>query len=294
MKVIRARVLGFCSGVRRAVEIAWRLSASQSNVFTLGPLIHNPMVLDDLKSRGIGILDDSDLEALDKESTVIIRAHGIPPDLEERLRCDERQMQKFKLVDATCPHVKASQEKARSFAAKGYVVFLAGEEEHVEISAIKGYAEAGRAGSCRVVARASEAEIAAGELFGRGREIKTVLIGQTTIRADEYHAIAEKIRGFFPGLEILDTICKASSERQKALEELCGSVDAVIVAGSRESANTKRLLSLANELGKEGWLVETKEDIPPDLNKYETIGLCAGASTPDNLIDEIERFLIAN
>jgi len=193
--------------------------------------------------------------------------------------------------------------KARSFAERGYRIFLAGEENHGEIAGIRGYVESSvlpakalppcnTVPSCYVVGNPLDAERAALELSRLEPDAKTVLIGQTTISTGEYRAIGEKLRHFFPTLEIADTICNATADRQKALGELCGQVDAVIVVGGRESANTRRLLSLARELGKPAWLAETPEDLPPEISSYETVGLSAGASTPDSLIVEIEEALM--
>jgi len=289
MKVVRAGILGFCMGVRRAVEMARRESGKTGcRVYTFGPLIHNPSVLDDLKERGIKVLEES--EAFPKEpeyknSTVIIRAHGVSPRTERELG-----RQGFHILDATCPHVKVSQTKARAFAERGYRIFLAGEKKHAEITGIRGYVEDN---PCYVVGNPEEAEKAASELFRSEPNAQTVLIGQTTISPGEYRAIGEQIRYFFPSLEILDTICGATADRQGVLRELCSKVDALIIAGGRESANTRRLLSLALELGKPAWLVETAGDIPPEIGSYKTVGLSAGASTPDSLIAEIEETLKA-
>ena len=283
-------------GVRRAVEMALRESQLKSAVYTLGPLIHNPMVLNELQARGVEILEESGLPAGSdsgfslENSTVIIRAHGVSPVVEGEIKRAGAA-----ILDATCPFVKESQKKARDFAERGYRVFLAGEAMHGEIAGIRGYVDlyGGVSSSCLVVGNPAGAEEAAAELFRREPAAKTALIGQTTIGAKEYNAIGERIRAFFPQLEIEKTICSATLDRQEALRELCKKTDAIIIAGSRESANTRRLLSLARELGKPGWLVETQADIPPEISGYATIGLSAGASTPDKLIDEIEAVLKA-
>ena len=293
MKVIRARVLGFCSGVRRAVDIAQQVSSVAGNsignkhVYTLGPLIHNARVLESLRERGITCLEDGGIPALPESSSVIIRAHGVSPAVEQEL-----VRRGITVIDATCPHVKTSQSKAREFAERGCLVFLAGEEKHAEIEGIRGYAEdsLGVSRFC-VVSSPAEAEAAAAELHCREPQAETVLIGQTTMRAEEYRLIGEKIRQFFPSLEIVDSVCGATTERQKALRELCVDVDALVIVGSGESANTKRLLSLAVELGKPAWLAETPADVPQEIGAYKTVGISAGASTPDSLITEVEQAL---
>jgi 4-hydroxy-3-methylbut-2-enyl diphosphate reductase len=273
-------------GVRRAVDAAaGALKDSAGEVCTLGPLIHNPQVLDALEAQGIHILEEQSLPPTLNGATVILRAHGVPPRTEaELLRLGAR------VVDATCPRVKASQMKARSFAERGYTLVLAGEEHHGEVAGIQGYAPL-----CVIVGNAAEAERAAAELFDTNPRAKTALIGQTTITPAEYDAIAGAVKRRFPRVEIVDSICAAATDRQESLRELCAQVDGVIVVGGRASANTRRLLDIAAALmsarGKTAWLAETPADIPPEAAHCRVMGLAAGASTPDAAIAAIETHL---
>ncbi|GHT67063.1 4-hydroxy-3-methylbut-2-enyl diphosphate reductase [Spirochaetia bacterium] len=290
MKVIRAKVLGFCMGVRRAVDMAEGELRSGGRVCTMGPLIHNPQVLESLQRQGAEILNEDKLPENLAGVTVIIRAHGISPVLE-----DELKKRGARIADATCLRVKASQMKARTLAAKGYTLFLAGEKKHGEVIGIQGYAKGipNYAPGCIVIAESGEAEHAAADFYRNNPTAKTALIGQTTISTEEYRTIGEGIKKFFPALEIADTICGATRDRQEALRKLCGEVDAVIVAGGRESANTRRLLAIAQAQNKPAWLVESSAEIPIEIALYNTVGLCAGASTPDETIDAIESALLA-
>ncbi|WP_010255711.1 4-hydroxy-3-methylbut-2-enyl diphosphate reductase [Treponema primitia] len=288
MKVIRARVLGFCMGVRRAMDMAdTALLQAAAAVYAMGPLIHNPQAMEDLKKRGLEVLEEDHLPEDLSASSVIIRAHGITPGLETALT-----KRRATLIDATCPKVKASQLKARSLCGDGYRVFLAGERRHAEIIGIQGYAP-----DCIILGTPPEAREAAEKLFAREPEARTALIGQTTISEAEYAAIGAEIGKLFPDLRIINTICRATRDRQDSLRELCAQVDAVIVAGGSDSANTRRLLAIAQSFedaqgrGKPAWLVENAADIPDGLGAYNTLGLCAGASTPDGLIDAIENAL---
>lgn len=278
-------------GVRRAVELAEREVAAPApgqKYCTLGPLIHNPQVLDSLKKKGLEILDKKDLSGPLENTTVIIRAHGISPGLEAELR--ERGS---RVLDATCPKVKANQLRARSLAAGGYRIFLAGEENHGEVAGLRGYAaDTGSGASCAVVGNAAEAKRAAEKLYREAPEAKTALIGQSTISPEEYLAAGEEIKKLFPGLYVADTICGATRDRQDSLRELCGRVEAVIVAGGKDSANTRRLLAIARAQGKPCWLVEEAKDLPTEINAYARVGICAGASTPDQVIDAIEKRLL--
>jgi 4-hydroxy-3-methylbut-2-enyl diphosphate reductase len=176
--------------------------------------------------------------------------------------------------------------KARSLTQAGYWIFLAGERYHGEVMGIQGYAP-----SCLVVGDPEEAGERARALCQSAPGAKSALLGQTTIAPDEYRRIAQAIQGFFPHLEIIDTICKATRERQSALRKLCPQVDALLVLGGRESANTRRLLAIAEAQGKPAWLVERVQEIPPEVRAYSVVGLAAGASTPDELIHQVAQAL---
>ena len=283
MKVIRASVMGYCMGVRQAVNTAYKelKERKYERVYTLGPLIHNPYVLEDLRSRGAEILDEKNLPENLQGAVVIIRAHGITPDLEAKL-----SNRGALLIDATCSRVKANQKKAESLTKSGYTIFLAGDKNHAEIIGIQGYAP-----SCFVVSDVISALESAEKLFKQSPDSKTALLGQTTISSEEYGLIGDAVRRYFPCLEVTDSICKATKDRQNALKELCKNVDAVIIVGGRESANTQRLLAIARSESKLAWLAENENDIPQDVYSYSTIGLCAGASTPDDLIDKTEAYI---
>jgi 4-hydroxy-3-methylbut-2-enyl diphosphate reductase len=301
MNIIRAKVLGFCMGVKRAVDLAHSEIANSAEqkiatkISTLGSLIHNPQVLEEFKHGGVEILDEGNLPDNLNGTSVIIRAHGISPMVEAVLL--ERG---GRIVDATCPRVKASQLKAKALTEAGYLLFLAGEKHHAEIKGICGYAKEGasqgndayREERCFIVGSAVEAEKVAAQLCDKEQNVKTALIGQTTISADEYQAIGEAITRFFPSLEIAHTICPATRERQDSLRELMDKVEAIIVVGGKESANTRRLLAIAEMADKVCAIVESPGDIPPIFYTYNTVGLAAGASSPDTVIDSVEQALM--
>ena len=295
MKVLRSDVLGFCMGVRRAVEIARAATAQASaslpdtsaqtsapgKVYSLGPLIHNPRVLAELKAEGLEILEEpDDLQG----ASVIIRAHGISPQLEQAVR--DRG---GRIIDATCPRVKKNQLLAHNFEAAGVRLFIAGEAGHAEIAGIAGYAP-----SSIIIGSAEEAELAARNLHELGTDAKTALIAQTTIDEQKYFLIGQAIQKNFPGLEIIHTICPATTERQNSLRQLLEKVDALVIAGGRDSANTRGLALIADSHGTPYVLAESAADIPADFFAYDTVGLCAGASTPDSAVNEIELALGAH
>jgi 4-hydroxy-3-methylbut-2-enyl diphosphate reductase len=270
-------------GVRRAMDMADAAltQAQGASVYAMGPLIHNHQAMKSLINRGLMVLEEGNLPADLSGASVIIRAHGITPQLEQALTNLGAT-----LIDATCPRVKAGQLKARDLSEAGCAVFLAGEADHEEVIGLKGYVPGGIVVQSRQEAAAMAARFSTMVKNGRA---KTVLIGQTTISEDEYAGIAGAIRRVFPALQVIDTICPATRDRQDSLRDLTARVDAVIVAGSRESANTRRLLTIAQD--KPAWLVETPSGIPEGIASYTRVGLCAGASTPDFLIDAIEAAL---
>lgn len=281
----RAKVLGYCMGVRRAVEAVYRALAEypDKTVYTYGPLIHNPVTMQLLEAKGVQIVNpDEDLKPqIMPKSPIIIRAHGISPQKRQELvDCNAI------IIDATCPRVIASQFRAAQYAQKGYTVILAGDKNHGELIGIKGYALSVPNGKCVTIQTTAETE--ALQYDGA----PTVLIAQTTIKREEYRAIAEILRKKISDLTVLETICPATDERQEALLELVKEVDAVLVIGGKNSANTRRLLQTALGSGKPAWLTESVNDIPQEVYRYGTIGLAAGASTPDGSINAIEERLL--
>lgn len=274
-------------GVRRAVELASEQARAGGPVYTLGPLVHSSRALASLENLGVKAVDD--IPQNPENCTIVIRAHGISPAIEKKLRESG-----CRVVDATCPKVKAIQLKAQELSRAGYSLFLAGDEKHAEIAGILGYAEDGfcsggiQSPFCVTAASVWEAEKAAIGLSEINKDAKTALLGQTTICAEDYLAIGEAVKKYFPNLEIVQTICDATAGRQQALRELLEQVDSVVIAGGQKSANACRLLAIAKESGKPCVLVESASEIPTVFHRYETVGLCAGASTPDSLIDEIE------
>ena len=296
MIIIRSQVLGFCMGVRRTVEIA-HTATHEANTggkrvkplafITLGPLIHNPRVLAELKDEGIDTGEAFSPEKLPSDMSgimCIIPAHGITPALQQAVT--DRG---GRLIDATCPYVKKNQLMAQKYEKDGVVLFIAGEAGHAEIEGILGYAP-----SAIIAGTPDEAVSAAQNLYNAKPDAQTALISQTTFSKQEYLLIEAGIREFFPDLQAVNTICTATTDRQDSLRQLVKKVDVVIIAGSADSANTRRLADIVREYDRLGAIVGDPSDIPPEFFYFETVGLCAGASTPDSAVDEIERALLSN
>lgn len=283
MELIRSRVCGYCMGVERAIKRVYQQLESHpvDPLMALGPIIHNPRTIEGLKKLGVEVLDAKALPPTLEGSTVVIRAHGVAPQVEEEIR-----QRGGIIVDATCPKVKSSQRKAEQYTRQGYVVFLAGDPGHGEIQGILGYAP-----SAILIPSVSYARDMVSQWARQWQDRPVVLMGQTTFLIEEYEAIREILEAYFPHLITEQTICLATKERQEALVNLCREVDAVIVVGGKNSANTRRLYELAQECGKPAWHVEDPEEVSPEILRYEKIGITAGASTPMEHIEEVERYI---
>ena len=283
MIVRRAAVMGRCMGVKRAVDMALAAAGAAEDVFTLGPLIHNPQAVADLEASGVRALSDDEIDERVEGRKVVLRAHGVPPALRERLAALGAE-----IVDATCPRVLASQRKAAAYAAKGWQVVIAGEKGHGEVAGIAGHAP-----GAAVVDGPEEARALAASLGPRLGGRPVALIAQTTIRKEEYEAVRAALAERFGVLEVVDSICPCTEERLEALADLAAEVDAIVVVGGRNSANTARLLARARDSGRPSWLVETAAELPEGIGAYARVGLAAGASTPERLVAEVEEALLA-
>lgn len=295
MKVVRAKILGFCAGVRRAVVAAEKaLDENKGQVYTLGPLIHNPVALNKLAERNLKILVESKIPLLNSQDTVIIRAHGVPPETEKAIR--EKGVN---VVNATCPLVTKSQKTAAEYASRGYVIFFAGDKNHGEVIGIEGYAREGAKSAGNplhflLVKDVEELKHSIMELSSQkilSSDSKIVLLSQTTFSIKMFDNLQAELKSSFPNAEVISSICPATHERQDSLVELCEKVDGIIVIGGKNSANTNRLFATAQKLCKKAVLIETPEEIPSEFFELEIVGITAGASTPDDTISAVEKRL---
>ena len=260
---------GFCFGVRRAIEIAEKTLASTKEAFSIGPLIHNPQVIDRLRQAGLQPVDSP--EAVDPSGTVIIRSHGVRPDVLSRLK--ERAA---KIIDATCPLVKKAQQSAELLALEGYTVVILGERNHPEVEGLVGHAPGA------IVVNADE-EV---PVLPHGSKIG--LVAQTTQYPADFRRVIERItRNDFDEARIFNTICHATVERQKAAVELATDVDIMFVLGGRNSANTNHLAKICKATGVDTYHIETAGELDEKwLDGKRRVGVTAGASTPEWIIEQ--------
>ncbi|TVR01653.1 MAG: 4-hydroxy-3-methylbut-2-enyl diphosphate reductase [Desulfovibrionales bacterium] len=280
MKIIVAETAGFCMGVDMALRKLDSLlqgANRQANVFTLGPIIHNPQVLQDYAAQGV--IQINDPEALGPGQTVVIRAHGIPRNIESAL-----QDKGIQLIDATCPKVKKAQLLIAKQAAKGRLMILLGEADHPEVRGLLSYASSG---ACVVD---SEEEVM--ELL-RDQPGSCFLAAQTTQDQERYARLVNLLRERLePEIPVLDTICAATMNRQSEARVIAGQVQTMIVVGGRESGNTRRLVQVAEMSGIPCFHVEVADELPlPRLRDLDRIGITAGASTPKAVIQEVVQRL---
>lgn len=270
MEILLARSAGFCMGVRRAIDMALEAARVEGReVFTHGPLIHNPQALENLREKGVVPLPP---EGPVPPATVVVRAHGVPPsDLERLCR------QAGRVVDATCPKVSTIQKKIAEHSRKGYGVVIAGDPDHPEVVGLLGHA----AGFARVVSEP-------GEVDALPALDRVLLVAQSTQDEEVFEAIRERVLTRFPHAKALATICQSTHRRQTEVREMAGQVDALIVIGGKNSANTRRLAEIARALGVPAYHVETAAELPlGELRQLSRVGVTAGASTPAWIIEEV-------
>lgn len=275
MEVIIAKSAGFCYGVRRALETVVEAARSEGKrMYTLGPLIHNPQVVERLAQDGVQVV--SDIEDVPGGSIVVMPSHGVAQQV-----IDRAQELGLEIVDVTCPFVAKVQNLAADLHAEGYQVVILGDAGHTEVRGILS-----RAGDNAVVV--SDAD----ELRTHEPDRKVAVVAQTTQALTAYIELVREVAARVYEVRAFNTICHATSERQTAAVEMAQDVDVVIVVGGRNSANTRRLAELCSAAGVPTHHVETAEEIDAAwFEGAQRVGLTAGASTPDWIIEEVARRL---
>ncbi|MCK4548554.1 MAG: 4-hydroxy-3-methylbut-2-enyl diphosphate reductase [Candidatus Krumholzibacteria bacterium] len=271
LEVIVSPITGFCFGVKRAMRlIAEGLGNGGRTIYSIGDVIHNSQAVEDLKSRGV--IPVSSMDELSEGDTLIIRAHGVMPDLIE-----EARGKGIELIDTTCPFVQKSQKYVRQMAYEGRKVIIIGDSSHPEVRAISG-----QAGPAPVIISTLEEAKAV-----KGIDRAGVVI-QTTLSREKAMRIIGQLEDNIPDLRVHDTICQATVLRREATLELARDVDMVLVVGGKGSSNTKRLFQMCIDEGITARFIETADEIDPSWFKDgDRIGLTTGTSTPDWVIDDV-------
>lgn len=276
MEVLLAEEFGFCFGVERAVEMVEdAVSEGVRPIRSLGPLIHNAQEMDRLGGLGVSTIDSPDEASAD--TIAVIRAHGVTPHVQKDL-----EQRAAKVIDATCPFVTRVQHLAERAAKQGRDVVVAGNPDHPEMIGVVGYAPENT-----YVVRDADEVAALPPLR------KPIVVSQTTIKLKTFLDVAEAVRSKADTEpEVINTICSATRDRQDAARALAGQVDAFYVIGGRHSSNSVKLLAVCQEQCERSYLIETPAEInTADLAGVKRVGVTAGASTPNWLIDQVVQRL---
>lgn len=271
MEVILAKTAGFCFGVKRAVDTVYK-EAGKKNVYTYGPIIHNSEVVNDLKKKGVEVINSrEELEALE-EGTIIIRSHGVAREIYDLIH--EKGLE---LVDATCPFVRKIHKIVEKAGNDGDQVIIVGSEHHPEVQGIKGWCT----GEVHIISDAEQFE-------GIDLNKPTTLVSQTTFNYKKFQDLVEIIKKKEYNICISNTICNATEERQNEARRIARRADAMIVIGDSSSSNTRKLYEICKTECQETFYIQTLSGLELDkLKSSDCIGITAGASTPNNIIEEV-------
>ncbi len=276
MKVEIAKYAGYCFGVKRAIRIAEQsLGGEKKHIYTLGQIIHNPEVVNNLDKKGIhAVSDQKDIPA---KSTMVIRSHGMAPSAAEKIKANN-----IRIVDATCPYVKTAQKKAELLSSEGYYIVLVGTRNHPEVIGIKEHVAPGR---ILVAEKVEDLEAIAG--------IKKIgLLMQTTQTFEKMKEMVNKLLETAIELKIINTICNTTKERQNETINLARRVDIMIVVGGKNSANTTHLADISRSVNKKTYHIQDCSDLDHKwFNRASTVGISGGASTPYAHILEVKKYI---
>jgi 4-hydroxy-3-methylbut-2-enyl diphosphate reductase len=271
MEIEKASAMGFCFGVTRAIELVERAASERGSLQTLGALVHNRQVVERLAGCGVGVADTLD----DVEGSIVaIASHGVGPDVLEEVK-----LRGFEVIDATCPFVRKAQDVAKKLGREGFRVMVFGDAAHPEVRGVLGHAGENAAASLEVPQLGSLPP-------------RVGILCQTTLNQERFAEflaglVSQNLPGFSE-LRIYNTICDATSKHQEAALELAERVDLMVVIGGQDSANTRRLAGICSDTGVATFHIESTADIDPRwLRGHRRVGVTAGASTPDEVIDEV-------
>ncbi|WP_176064673.1 4-hydroxy-3-methylbut-2-enyl diphosphate reductase [Anaeromyxobacter diazotrophicus] len=270
MEVRIAKTAGFCWGVRRTVDRVMEVAGAASNpVVTLGPIIHNPQAVERMRAQGVGTVQA--VAEVERGTTVVVRTHGAI-----RSELQAAKERGLSVVDGTCPYVKYPQAMARRLSGEGYHVVVVGDAAHAEVKGVLSYAE----GPCTVVKPGGPIP----EIDAK----RVAVLAQTTCIGAEFERVVGALALRHREVRAVNTICNDTDERQADARQLASEVDAVVVVGGKNSANTRHLAELCRQIQPRTWHVETEEELQPGwFEGCKVVGLSAGASTPDWVVEGV-------
>lgn len=285
MEVNVAKSAGFCFGVKRAVETVYEETEKGGEIYTFGPIIHNEEVVSDLERKGVKVIDCiEDILNLEK-GTIIIRSHGVGKDIYDKIK-----QRGLTLVDATCPFVKKIHNIVYEESQKGNKVIIVGTDSHPEVVGIKGWCVDNNPAT--VIETREEAEN-----FDYNDEKKVVIVSQTTFNLQKFKEFVEIFSKKGYDINVVNTICNATEVRQTEAMNLAKESDAVIVIGGKTSSNTQKLFEICRRECKNTQYIQTLNDLDVKLlseSEVKKVGITAGASTPNNIIEEVQCYVRIN
>ena len=276
-----AKHAGFCFGVQRAVDEVYSKTLRGGPIYTYGPIVHNEEVVKDLERKGVRVLDSPEELPEAMGGTVMIRAHGVP----ERI-IREIDRLGIRCVDATCPFVKRIHNIVSRESAAGRKIVIIGNPGHPEVEGIMGWAK----GSATVLESEQEARD-----FVCDPAEEICIVSQTTFNYNKFQDMVEIFMKKGYNVSVVNTICNATEERQTEAREIAAGVDAMIVIGGKHSSNTRKLYEICRQECANTYFIQTVEDLHLNLpESVRTVGITAGASTPNNIIEEVQNYVRFN
>lgn len=276
MEIIVAKTAGFCFGVKRAVDKVYeQIAKGEKPIYTYGPIIHNEEVVKELAAKGVGVIESEGELAKLRDSVVVIRSHGVPESIHKLL--DES----VEIVDATCPFVKKIHNIVRDESVAGKTIIIVGNDGHPEVEGIKGWSDS--SDKVFVIGSTDEAE-----KWQCDKKEEICIVSQTTFNYNKFKDIVEIISKKGYNICVVNTICNATQERQTEAEQIAKQVDAMIVIGGKNSSNTQKLFEICKKECERTYYIQTLVDL--DLKEsvsIRSLGITAGASTPNNIIEEV-------
>ncbi len=281
MEVMLAKKAGFCFGVKRAVETVYEQARTGDRIYTFGPIIHNEEVVKDLEKKGVCVIESKEELAQIKDGTIVIRSHGVSKEI-----YDQIEKQGLKCVDATCPFVKRIHNIVEKESAANKQIVIIGNAGHPEVEGIMGWC----ASDAIVIESLEEAE-----KFRYYEEKEICIVSQTTYNYNKFQDIVEIFKQKGYNVSVVNTICNATEERQTEARKIAAQVDVMIVIGGNHSSNTRKLYEICLQECENTYFIQTLEDLHLELPKsVRLVGITAGASTPNNIIEEVQNYVRIN
>ena len=282
MEVVVAEHAGFCFGVTKAVDTVYeQISNKKQNIYTFGPIIHNEIVVSDLESKGVKVIEDVDGLKGVTEGTVIIRSHGVTKEVHDSL-----EKTGLEIIDATCPFVKRIHRIVEEESLKGKSIIVVGSKSHPEVEGIVSYAN----GPVYVVESPEMAE-----KFSADKNADYTVVSQTTFNKNKFQETIEILHNYGYNINIVNTICNATDERQTEAEEIASRADVMIVIGGSHSSNSRKLYEICAARCDRTYFIQTLDDLKLEIpDGARLVGITAGASTPKNIIEEVQKHVRTN